>query len=112
MTVLPHSPKEDEARRLAEARAAMARTRELPVRGRSLTAGIFGIAGVGDWGEARPYARSIAFACRLCRSAGSRDALQRLIGHMEAHAGRLLHRPCLDGPLHRFLLLQQLAERS
>jgi hypothetical protein len=112
MAILPHPASEDaEARRLAEARAAMARTRALAMRGRSLTAGIFETAGVGDWGDARPSVRSMAFACRLCRSAGSRDALERLIGHLEAHAGRLLHRPSLDDPLHRFLLLQQLAER-
>jgi hypothetical protein len=53
MTVWPHPPRDDaEARRLPEAWAAMARTRALAMRGRSLTAGIFETVGVGDWGDA------------------------------------------------------------
>ncbi len=109
MQLLP--PVEEETCRLAEARATMARTRELGPRGGHLKEAIFASAGVGDWGDARPYARSIAFACRLCRGPESLDAFRRVVCHLEARAGRILHERCPDGQPNYLLALQQLAER-
>jgi hypothetical protein len=103
-------PPLEEACRLAEAREAMARTRQLEPRGGQLKEGIFATAGVGDWGDARPYARSLAFACRLCHGGDSMDAFRRLVSHIEARAGRILHERCPDGQPNYILTLQQLSK--
>jgi hypothetical protein len=104
-------PTENEAQRLAGARAAMARTRELAGTRKALTAGIFDAGGVGDWEDTPPYARSIALACRLCRTSDSRAGFRDLVLHVEAHAGRLLHGRAADGQTPQLLVLQRLAER-
>src|SRR5690348_8311333 len=79
---------EAEIRRLEAARAAMVRARQLVAQGRGLTAGVFDTGGVGDWEETPLHIRSLAFACRLCRSPESLEAFRRLVCHAEAHAGR------------------------
>lgn len=110
MAAVLRATQDDETRRLEAMRGVMAGSRELAGRGH-LTAGIFERAGVGDWGDAPPYARSIAFACRLCRSPESLETFRSLVSHVEARAGRLLHDRCPDGQRNYLLVLQQLAER-
>jgi hypothetical protein len=79
---------DEEARRLEQALAAMERTRDLAAKGHRLSTGIFNAAGVGDWGDAPHYSRSLAFACRVCRSDESLEAFRRVVLPIEAHAGR------------------------
>ncbi|HEY3282187.1 MAG TPA: PcfJ domain-containing protein [Armatimonadota bacterium] len=106
---LAERPAEERAR-LLSALEVMQQTRELTGKG-SLTTTIFHTEGVGDWGDAPPYCRSVAFACRLCRTPESREAFQHLLGHVEPRAGKLLHDACPDGQHNYLLPLLQLAER-
>src|SRR5262245_18294666 len=107
---LPFS-REAEAARLAASRAAMAAVREATYHGRGVMAAVLAAGGVGDWEHAPRPARSVALACRLCPNEPSRAAFRSLVLHVQAHAGRLLHRrPSPDHP-GLILCLQQLAAR-
>src|SRR5262249_34401252 len=99
-----------ERERLRSVRGRMAQARELTRMGKGILGAVLDARGIGDWQYATPEERSMAFACRLCRDAGSWIAFQRLALHAQGHAGRLLHRPCrYDERRDHVLALQSLA---
>ncbi len=100
---------DDEVLRLTAIRDRVEGAKERIGRG-GLTAGILDAAGVGDWGDAPHQCRSVAFACRLCRSEESLSAFRELVLHIEAHAGKVLHYRPHQGQPSFLLALQRLSE--
>lgn len=97
--------------RLASVAAAMARSREACRSGRGQIRTVLDARGIGDWSGAPRAVRSVALACRLCRDDETHRAFSRLVLHVEAHAGRLLHRWSADRCGDAVFALLRLAER-